>query len=1005
MERTGFVPAVGFTNLWIPKRGSVMARTLFKVLLVWIGVTLLPATVLAQSSFTGVVKDSSGAVLPGVTVEAASDVLIEKVRTVITDSQGQYRIVDLRPGTYSLTFTLPGFNTFRRDSLQLPSEFTMTVEAVMRIGAVEETVTVTGESPVVDVTTAVHTQVLDREAIDAIPTGRSIQGMAQLVVGVSLNLPDTGGARAMQQTYMSTHGMTRANNTVMVDGLTVNGLQLDGGVQSYFNDAMNQEMSYQTSGIAADTSAGGVRLNMIPREGGNRFSGDFKASYRPGDWQADNVTDRHIAAGLGAGSAIDRIVDYTAAVGGPIMRDRLWFFTAARYFSVNNFVANTFFDDGSQGVDDQYIKSAMARLTWQISPKNKLSGYFDEIDKYRGHDMQSNDDPETAALQWFSPAYHTAGLKWTSTLSNSIMLEAGYSRNLEYYTNSYRDGVGQPRFTEAWFAGASRSDLGLGGRKTAATSENTQSPERQNIQAAVSYITGSHNIKVGFQYMFGDYWHTVDANADLTQQYRGTAATGRFTVPDSVVIRNTPLYYGERLNRDVGIYAQDSWRLKRMTVNYGIRWENLKAQVLASESPAGRFVPVRSTGALHNLPDWKDWAPRFSAVYDLFGNGRTAIKYSLNRYNQMRTTGIAANYNPFLSSTATLPWRDVSGDDIAQGDRGCTGYPRVGCEIDFSGLSSNFGIAALNEFGNYPRTWNLENALELQHELMTGLSISGAWFLGNFHNLTTTINESWSAADYTPYTFYNPITGQPFEVFARSVVASRRPTANLDTFDPDRKQQYDAFLVDAKWRMPWGGQLFGGFSMERERFRSCTAPDDPNYLNYTALGVETNYNTAALCDEFALDIPYRKGVKLSGTVPVGWGVDVSVAFQSNASPNSRRNMVVTRGNTRYPATCPAPCPAGSVIMPTGVFGQTSLDINIEAPRATFIERITQLDFKVSRTFRFGRMTVLPVFEVFNVLNSDAIISYVSTNTLLASYLRPNSIMQPRFYGLGATVRW
>ena len=160
----------------------------------------------------------------------------------------------------------------------------------MKVGALEETITVTGASPVVDVQTAVHTQVLNREAIDAIPTGRTIQGMGQLIVGVILSLPDTGGARAMQQTYMSTHGMTSANNTVMVDGMIVNGLQGDGAVQSYFNDAMNQEVSYQTSGIGAETSAGGVRLNMIPREGGNRFSGDFKTAYRPGEWQGDNLT-------------------------------------------------------------------------------------------------------------------------------------------------------------------------------------------------------------------------------------------------------------------------------------------------------------------------------------------------------------------------------------------------------------------------------------------------------------------------------------------------------------------------------------------------------------------------------------------------------------------------------------------------------------------------------------------------------------------------------------------
>ena len=547
-------------------------------------VLLVPALAAAQSAIIGVVRDTSGAVLPGVTVEAASDVLIERVRSVVTDDQGAYRIVDLRPGTYTLTFSLTGFNSFRRDSLALPAEFTATINAEMRIGAIEESITVTGESPVVDTTSAARTRVLDREAMDAIPTGRSIQGMAQLIPGINLNLPDTGGARAMQQTYMSTRGMTLANNTVLVDGMMVNGLQLDGGVQSYFNDAMNAEVSYQTSGVGADTAAGGVRLNMIPREGGNRFNGDVKFALRPGEWQASNLTERHVARGLAAGNATDRIIDLTGSFGGPIMRDNLWFFTSARYFSVNNFIANTTFDDGSQGIDDQYIKSAMARLTWQVSPRNKISAYFDEIDKYRGHDMQSLEDPETAALQWFSPAYNTGSIKWTSTVSSRMLLESGYSRNLEYYTNSYQDGVEQPRFTSPWFAGASRLENDLGGRKTAATSQNTQSPERHALQASLSFISGAHNFKAGFQYTWGDFWHTVDANADLTQQYRSNATGRPFSVPDSVIVRNTPLNYGERLNRDVGIYAQDSWRMSRLTVNAGIRWEHIKAPAPA-DSP------------------------------------------------------------------------------------------------------------------------------------------------------------------------------------------------------------------------------------------------------------------------------------------------------------------------------------------------------------------------------------------------------------------------------------
>lgn len=956
---------------------------------------LLSTAAYAQSAIVGVVKDTTGASMPGVTVEASSDVLIEKVKSAVSDENGNYRIGDLRPGTYNVVFTLPGFKTFRRDGLQLQAEFTATINAELAVGALEETITVTGSSPVVDVTTAAKVSVLNREAIDAIPTGRTIQGMAQLVVGVNLSLPDTGGARAMQQTYMSTHGMSTSNTTVLVDGQMTNGLQGDGAIQSYYNDAMNSEVSYQTAGIGAETSSGGVRLNMIPREGGNRFSGDFKAVNRPGAWQSSNLTDRHKARGLTSGNAIDRIVDYSLSIGGPIKKDKLWFFTSARYNSVNNFIANTVFDDGSQGIDDQFIKNGMARLTWQVSPRNKISGYFDEIDKFRGHDMQANYDPETAATEWHSPAYHTTAIKWTSPISSSLFLEGGYSNNTEYYTNQYQTGIEQPRGTAAWFAKAAKDEVDLGGYTQAGPTNTTESPIAFYWNAAATYVKGDHTFKVGANNRQGTFKHTREANADLIQQYRSSSTGVRWSVPDSVLIRNSPLAYAERLNQDLGIYAQDSWRLNRLTANLGLRWETLNAKVLAGKSPAGRFVPERSFNEIKDVPAWNNFAPRMALVYDLFGNGRTALKYSLNRYNLSRTTGIAAAYNPLLSQTATLPWRDVNGDDIAQGERGCVGYPSVGCEISFAGLSSNFGIAALNEYGEYPRTWNLEQGVEVQHELLGGMSIAAAWWKGDFRNLTTTINRAWTVADYTPYTFYNPITGKPFEVYARSAAASARPTSNLDTFDEERKNRYQSYVVDARWRIPGGGQLSGGISIERERQKNCTSPDDPNFGG----------NGKGLCDEFAIDIPYRPSFKFSGTRNIGFGVNLAVSFQNNNSPLSSRVMTVTRGSTRYPANCPSPCPAGQIIMPTAVFGQTSLTYNLESVRATSVERIVQLDFKLSRTFKFGRVTVLPTVEVFNVNNSDAIISYITTNALSSAYLAPNSIMQGRMYGVGFVTRW
>jgi len=227
---------------------------------------LAPGAAQAQSAFAGVVKDSSGAVLPGVTVEASSDVLIERTRSVVTNGQGQYTIVDLRPGVYSLSFTLPGFSVFKRDGIELPTNFTATINADMKVGALEESVTVSGQSPVVDVQSTARTTVLSRDTLDSIPTGRTIQSVGQLVVGVSLNVPDVGGSRAMQQTYMSVHGLSASQVTTQVDGMMVNGLDGDGAVQNYFNNMMSQEMSYQTAGAGSDVSGGGVRLNMIPKE-------------------------------------------------------------------------------------------------------------------------------------------------------------------------------------------------------------------------------------------------------------------------------------------------------------------------------------------------------------------------------------------------------------------------------------------------------------------------------------------------------------------------------------------------------------------------------------------------------------------------------------------------------------------------------------------------------------------------------------------------------------------
>ena len=267
------------------------------------GFTLLafsPGRASAQSAIAGIVKDATGAVLPGVSVEASSPALIEGARTVTTDVNGLYRIIDLRPGLYTVTFTLPGFSIIKREGVELPASFTATINGDLRVGALEETVTVTGASPIVDVKSATQQQVLSRDLLDALPTGRNIWAVGSTLSGISLIAPDVGGTAGMQQTYMAVHGSDRRDNAIQVDGMSVNGIEGDGAIQNYFNDGMFQEMSYQISALTAEIQTSGVLLNMIPKEGGNQFHGSLFMSRTPGSWQTNNFTDELRLQGLQA---------------------------------------------------------------------------------------------------------------------------------------------------------------------------------------------------------------------------------------------------------------------------------------------------------------------------------------------------------------------------------------------------------------------------------------------------------------------------------------------------------------------------------------------------------------------------------------------------------------------------------------------------------------------------------------------------------------------------------
>ena len=994
-----------------------MARNTARTLSACAVMLLCASTAHAQSIITGTVRDVSGAAMPGVTVEAASPVLIEKVKAVVSDGNGNYRITDLRPGVYSVSFTLPGFSVYRREGLELPADFTATLNAELKVGALEETITVTGESPIVDVSSTSRVQVLSRDVLDAVPSGRTIYAMSQLVTGVALNTPDVGGSRSMQQAYMSTRGLTSANNIVQIDGLMINGLDGDGAVQQYINNQMIQEMSYTTAGAGADVSPGGVRVNVVMKDGGNQHSGSFFGAWNDGSWQSDNHSDALRAAGLRAVDKVDKIWEFSGGFGGPIRRDKLWYFAAGRLSGVHAPIADTFYvPQGAtqadcqagrvaceQGIDDQYINSATLRFTWQMSTRNKFSIYYEEVDKYRGHGMNAGDDPETASQVWTSPRYNDAALKFTSTISSSLLFDAGYSFNYEEYVITNQDGINRVPFSPEWYANASRRDQTLVTLRNGLANWGGRYPDRFNAQANVSYVTGSHNAKFGFQYNWGTYVNTRETNGDLQQVYSNG-------VPSSVTVYNTPLRYKDALNGDLGLYAQDTWTINRLTLNGGLRWEYLAHEVSEQSSGHGRFIGARQFAAIP-MPTWKDIAPRFGVVYDLFGNAKTALKFGLNRYNESRTTFFANRYNPLALSSASLQWTDVDGDDIADGELRCAGYPSATCEINFATLPSTFGVAQLNRVDpEFKRVYNVETTAGVQHELLPRVSLSANWYRRTFHRLRVTDNLLRTMSDYIPFDIFNPMTGEPFRIYDVSPAAATR----VDNYDTNagegRKHEYTGYDLNLQARLPNGGMLFGGFVTERNQRNICDEPDDPNMLLY--------------CDDWQNDIPFRPTLKLAGTYPLPWGISVSGAFQSLAGRPI--GLTTTTGNkisgpgygdtgspvgtnfliqrtTRYPTNCPAPCPAGQLVAPT--LTSASVTVPLVAPGTEFLPRINQLDLSFAKNFQVGSYRLQGQLDVFNISNENYASAYRSTNFATTAYLQPSSVLQGRMFRLGLQVKW
>ena len=488
------------------------------------------------------------------------------------------------------------------------------------------------------------------------------------------------------------------------------------------------------------------------------------------------------------------------------------------------------------------------RLIWQISQKNKLAVYNDRILKDRGAAMTAGLDPATASIVWNSPIYTTGSVKFTSTVSSKVFVEGGFATNYERYNTIYQPGIAQERGTPGWYSTINKQDTALGTSWNAGEAQRGMAPDRFALAGSMSYVTGAHNVKLGIQDTWGRYARWRNANGDLRAQFTNGRAF-------QAQILNTPVGFQDNLRADVGIYAQDSWTVNRLTLNYGARWEYFASGIDREVSEGGRFTSAREFGPI-DMPTWRSISPRFGAVYDVFGNQRTAVKFSLgNTASQQGTTGFSEAYNPLALTTATVAWTDLNADGVPQGELGCT-YLNAGCELNLAQLPAGFGVANLSTFDpDIERMYNIERSINVQQELFRGVSVTGGWFHRDFKNLFRRTNALQTFADYTPFTLWSPIDGSAITYYNVSTAARTRVATIDENASSDRKMWYDGIEYSFNARLPHGITLFGGGASERTMAQVCDERANPNLLLY--------------CDQTKSGIPWRTQFKLAGSVPVG----------------------------------------------------------------------------------------------------------------------------------------